>query len=600
MLSSARRPLFYLIAASLPFFLLLMAELVLRLSGYGSNYPLFIASEQAEGYLEPNPAVMQRYFAPAQAPRLSMDTQLIRQSKTPGSLRIVIQGGSTAAGFPYGRFGSVQAMLTQLLKQHYPEHDIEVINTAMAAVNSYSLLDFQSDILALEPDIVLIYAGHNEFLGIMGAGSALSPAGGRATSLLLLKLRQIRLFQLLRNLLSASASPAEANNNRSMMAQIAQGADIPTDSPLYQATLNQFHDNMALLLQRYQQEGIPVLLSNLVSNERDLVPFSAVSAANWPELLPVLKQANSSLPTAVSDNPAGRDFALGQQALAQQQLDRAQSLLQLARDNDSLRFRAPAVFNQILAQLAAQYQATLVDTEQLFRRHSTDALIGNSLLLEHVHPNVKGYQLLAAAFYRSLEQQGLLAGQQATGPLRLNANDIPLTELDIRYAELKIDNLLRQYPFTSETLPAEPFTITTELDQLLKQRVDGAPWLTVQRQLLRYYQQQQDLSGSSKTLAMLADALPFDTDLWQETGLMYLQQGELQLANYYLYHALRQQPDNLRYLLNMAHLRFVQQRYQQSLQLLEKAAHLAPEDKQVRFYRNKVQAQLAGPSRGTE
>lgn len=188
------RPLFYIIALLLPLLMLLLAELGLRMAGYGSSYPLFIPSQQAPGYLEPNPAIMQRYFAPAQAPRLSMDTQLIRQEKAPGSLRIVVQGGSTAAGFPYGRFGSIQAMLSQLLKQHYPERDIEVINTAMAAVNSYSLLDFQPDILALKPDMVLIYAGHNEFLGILGAGSALNPAGGRATSLLLLKLRQYACF----------------------------------------------------------------------------------------------------------------------------------------------------------------------------------------------------------------------------------------------------------------------------------------------------------------------------------------------------------------------------------------------------------------------
>ena len=596
MLSSARRRLFYLIAAILPLLLLVLAEVLLRLFGYGSSYPLFIPSQQAAGYLEPNPAIMQRYFAPAQAPHLSMDTQLIRQEKAPGSLRIVVQGGSTAAGFPYGRFGSIQAMLTQLLKQRYPERDIEVINTAMAAVNSYSLLDFQPDILALKPDIVLIYAGHNEFLGILGAGSALNPAGGRGTTLLLLKLRQLRLFQLLRNVLSATASPATNSQNRSMMAQIAQGADIPTGSALYQATLSQFHDNMALLLQGYQQHGIPVLLSNLVSNERDLVPFSAVSAANWPELLKVLKQPDSTVPQTVLDNPVARDFAMGQQALAEQQLAQAQQLLQQARDNDSLRFRAPGIFNQTLAQLAAQYQATLVDTEQLFRRHSTDGLIGNNLLLEHVHPNVKGYQLLAAAFYRSLQQQGLLQGDSTAGPLVLSANDVPLTELDIRYAGLKIDNLLRQYPFTSETLPAAPFTITTELDQLLKLRVDGAPWLTLQQQLVQYYRKQQDLSGSAKALAMLADALPFDTALWQQAGLTYLQQGELQLANYYLYHALAQQPDNLRYLLNMAHLRFVQQRYQHSKQLLDKAAQLAPNDDRVRFFTEKVQAQLAGQS----
>lgn len=383
-----------------------------------------------------------------------------------------------------------------------------------------------------------------------------------------------------------------------MMAQIAQGANIPTGSPLYTATLNQFHDNMAMLLQGYQRQGIPVLLSNLVSNERDLVPFSGLSATNWAELLTALEQPGSTLPQAVVDNPVAYDFATGRQALAQQQISQAQQLLQRARDNDSLRFRAPAAFNQILAQLAEQYQATLVDTEQLFRRQSSDGLIGNNLLLEHVHPNVKGYQLLAAAFYRTLQQQGLLPAEVIAGPLVLSVDDAPLTELDIRYAELKINNLLRQYPFTRQDSPAQSFVIKTELDQLLQQRVDGAPWLTLQQQLVQYYRKQQNLTASSKALAMLADALPFDSDLWQETGLTYLQLGKLQLANYYLHHALTQQRDNLRYLLNMAHLRFMQQRYDASLQLLMQAQQLSPQDKRTRQFIDKVQLALTntGPS----
>ncbi|MDC2888862.1 SGNH/GDSL hydrolase family protein [Psychrosphaera algicola] len=94
-----------------------------------------------------------------------------------------MQGGSTAAGFPYGRFGSLQGMLEQRFKRTYPHKNIEVINTAMAAVNSYTLMDFVDEIIEIEPDLILIYAGHNEYLGVMGVGSTFAAIGGRSATL---------------------------------------------------------------------------------------------------------------------------------------------------------------------------------------------------------------------------------------------------------------------------------------------------------------------------------------------------------------------------------------------------------------------------------
>ena len=596
------RPIFYFIALILPLQILLLAELGLRLAGYGSSYPLFIPSTINAHYLEPNPRLIQRYFAPHQAPALSMDTQLILQTKPADSFRIVVQGGSTAAGFPYGRWGSLQAMLQQRFKRHYPDKHIEVINTAMAAINSYSLLDFQTDILALQPDLVLVYAGHNEFLGILGAGSAMRVADSRAGTLLYLKLRRLRLFQLMQQMLSLFAAPVaeQKQQQRSLMAQIAQGAAISRDSALYQATLAQYHANMTLLVQGYKQHKVPVMLGTLVSNERDLVPFSAVSLTDWPTLLARLHVNTPLQPaTAVMDHIAGSAFIRGRQALLQQDNSSALPLLQQARDEDSLRFRAPTEFNQLLRDIASTEQLTLVDVEQHFRRHSEAGVIGNDLLLEHVHPNTQGYLLLADAFYRAIVQSGVLGEAPDNDPMQPEL-DLPLTELDIRYAVLKIDNLLRQYPFSQPERAAQPFVERDALDKLLRLRLQNADWLKLQQTLAQFFLDQQDKTNAAKALAMLADAMPFDTALWQDTGLLYLQLQQLPLANYYLAATLRQQPDNLRFLLNMAQLRFMQQRYDASLQLLLQAQKLAPQEKRTQQFIDKVQLALANTALSTK
>ena len=88
------------------------------------------------------------------------------------TFRIVVQGGSSAAGYPLYYGGSFSRMLEQRLLQSFPGKPIEVINTAMAAVNSYTLLDLADEIIEQRPDLVLIYAGHNEYYGSLGVGSA--------------------------------------------------------------------------------------------------------------------------------------------------------------------------------------------------------------------------------------------------------------------------------------------------------------------------------------------------------------------------------------------------------------------------------------------
>jgi len=65
--------------------------------------------------------------------------------------------------FPMAGWASPAALLQQRLQRAYPDRNVEVINTAMAAVTSYVLLDCRRD-HCQQPDAVVIYTGHNEYL----------------------------------------------------------------------------------------------------------------------------------------------------------------------------------------------------------------------------------------------------------------------------------------------------------------------------------------------------------------------------------------------------------------------------------------------------
>ncbi|MBU2178147.1 MAG: hypothetical protein KJ930_01830, partial [Gammaproteobacteria bacterium] len=136
---------FYLVLLLIPLLLLLLLEVILRLAGFGASYLLFVPAPEA-GYLQPNPLLVRRYVDdPRQAPPVAPDTQYFLAEKPKDGLRLMVAGESTAAGFPYGRFGSPAALLQQRLKRQYPDQPIEVISTAMAAINSYTVLDIMPE-----------------------------------------------------------------------------------------------------------------------------------------------------------------------------------------------------------------------------------------------------------------------------------------------------------------------------------------------------------------------------------------------------------------------------------------------------------------------
>jgi len=178
-LSSGKRVAFWTVTLFLPVLFFVMLEGGLRLAGYGADYPLFEAVEQHPEFLVPSRSVGQRYFHHLQdAPTGLHD--VFHAQKPEGELRLFVQGGSTAAGFPFYHGAAFSRMLKWRLQDAIPPRPVEVVNTAMAAVNSYTLLDLADEIIREQPDAVLIYAGHNEYYGAFGVGSTESFGTSRA------------------------------------------------------------------------------------------------------------------------------------------------------------------------------------------------------------------------------------------------------------------------------------------------------------------------------------------------------------------------------------------------------------------------------------
>jgi tetratricopeptide (TPR) repeat protein len=598
--SKTRSAIFMLVALTIPVLLLGGLEFGLRIAGIGhEREPLFIESPDQPGYMLANPRVVQRFFAvPAQAPPVSIETRFFPAEKTPGTYRIFVQGGSSAAGFPYGLGASPAGMLEQRLRRTFPERDIEVITTALAAVNSYALLDFADEIIAEQPDLVLVYAGHNEYLGVLGVGSALSVSTSRWLTLLYMKLNRLRIFQLMAKAygsLSESDDPSMADRERddTLMARVAGQREIPFRSRLYRSGVEQFSANIGALLDKYRAAGVPVMLATLVSNDADQPPLVSMPCADTDQetFESIVADAREALDGAstgralaaleravsLDDCAADAFFLLGEAHAAAGDFAAARKAYGAARDRDQLRFRAPAEFNRILVEFAEARDARLVDVRARFEQVAANGIVGADLMLEHVHPNLDGYFLLADAFYDAMREDGLIGDWQHAVPDIVARADVPVSEVDRLFGEYKILRVIAGWPFRDPPIPVEIPEPRNEIEKLARQLYDQEiNWAQANDQLRKLYRIEGNQHEYTRVTLILADAFPFIAQAQYEAGTALIKAQRAPEAVAYLRRAVERAPGVTNHWLAFAHALVLTGRYDDARESLLNALALDP------------------------
>jgi len=558
---------FLVITLLVPLLLAVAAEGVLRLTGVGALEPLFVPVKAAPGFLQPNPAAVQRFFPdPRRAPDVSIDTTWFPAAKEPGTLRIFVQGESSAAGFPYGRWASPAALLQQRLQRAYPDRNVEVINTGMAAVTSYVLLDFADEIIAQQPDAVVVYTGHNEYLGIGGVGSSLVSARSPMLARGIATLRRLHLYRSLERAfasLSPAADPLAAREG-TLMSRVAAERSIPLGSPLYQQGLTQFRGNLKHLLQRYRAAGVPVFIGTLASNERDQPPFASAPPEAGEDSALVRFERARMLETS-GDHATARIEYLA------------------ASDRDELRFRAPQAFNQLIRETAEAAGATVVDVQAAFAAASSNGIISAGLMLEHVHPNVDGYFQLASAYFPRLVQWA--------GPAAVIVDDatarheIPVTEVDRLHGEYRVAMLTNDWPFVPERRPTTLPAATTRIEEIAQSWFAGRlTWLEAMNEALATYQQDSNHLEAARVAVNLAEAFVNAAEPQYTAGRLLLRVEQAERSLHYLRRAVAIDASRVEYQLSLAQAQFMLGRPGDSIATLEAILARHPEDSRAKYW----------------
>lgn len=366
------------------------------------------------------------YFSPRRAVAHSFNYQEFAAAKPDNGLRIFVLGGSSAYGFPWGAQVAFPAVLGRALQSVREDRLVESINAAAMSYGSHRLRVLTPELLSHDPDLLVIYGGHNEFVersfyrDMLERPQRLDPF--RAL------IHEWRTYSVVARGFRSLATQ-EQREGRTTAELLGLDVDreyaTDVDEPQRAEARDRFEENLHAILELARAEKVPVLLCTVPSNLRGWRPnqsaFGRESTAEERLRAESLlergrgdlerQQAAAAAETleraaAVAPRHAGIRFFLGQAYL---QLDRpgeARSALSAARDLDARPSRAIGSFNETLRSLAADEGVLLADIEHLFEERAAKGIPGFDLFEDYVHPNPRGHRLIAMEIWRTLLASG--------------------------------------------------------------------------------------------------------------------------------------------------------------------------------------------------
>jgi hypothetical protein len=319
---------FYILLIIIPLLFFILLEAGLRIFNYGNDDRIWVDISQDMQIL--NPEIGCRYFFTTKNLPFSVESFIYKEKKG-NSFRVFVVGASSAAGYPYLSSASFSKFIRKKLEILYPEKVIEVANFSMSAINSYTIRDLMPELLQKQPDLILIYLGHNEYYGALGVGSLESLGSSRFIVNTTLWLNKFKTIELLRNTVKAISelfSSKSEITGGTMMAQLAKDKLIEYNSDIYWNGINQFEGNFRDILSMCKEANVPVIASTVASNLKDQKPFVSVNDSEYP--------------------PADQIFFHAGSELQAGEIDSAKGLFIYAKELDALRFRAPEEINKTI------------------------------------------------------------------------------------------------------------------------------------------------------------------------------------------------------------------------------------------------------------
>ncbi len=450
-----------------------MVELVLAAFGVGDDAPLhdpFAGFSSAVHVFErvesENPGGKAIYrISPArqEAPNpLGPEPQReFLVEKPDGEYRIFVIGGSSSEGMPYSTNYAFSTWLERRLDASLPEIDVKVVNAGMSGYASRRVLPIVQEIERYQPDVLVVYMGHNEWAESMYYDHLLN-MDPRLFKLLewAYGTRIYALFSKLLDIEANSETPEldiDIGPNALQMFGVfkerASGRGYPTARELAFRDILYEH-NLRSIARVMKRAGAKLVFLTLSQNFSDWPPpasshregLEGDALTRWDGLV-----ASGTRLAAEHDCQGALDAFLQAMEIDDQYADlhfrtancqrelglnsEALRHYRLASDLDRVPHGANTRFNDVIRRVAGEEGAILVDVDAALIEESGDGLVGFDLFTDFAHPNVRAHQRIALTVSQALQEAGLPVD---ASEWKQGYSDPPLAEIYRDEPRLKI------------------------------------------------------------------------------------------------------------------------------------------------------------------
>ncbi len=379
------------------------------------------------------------YRTPPRAVAHSFHYQQFKAEKPENGFRIFVLGGSSAQGFPWGGQFAFARWLGDALRASWPDREFEVINAAAMSYGSHRLRILARELLDYDPDVLVIYGGHNEFVERRFYSDFIDRSDELdfARSLLY----RSRLYAAMADLYRDTAVEGRSIDAESATTGRLLGLDVEREYSVDVARAERaevqrdFEDNLRAILDLARDRQVTVILCTVASNVREWPPNRShfdegLDFTQRSEVTRLLAEARvllerneargalSTLRRAEDAAPSYAEvhFLMGRAHELLGHWEDARASYVRARDEDAQPSRVTSTLNETVRRLAAERGVVLVDLERSFELASAHGLVGFNLLEDYVHPKREGHLLIARELWTTLHERGMLGEPSAPDP----------------------------------------------------------------------------------------------------------------------------------------------------------------------------------------
>lgn len=356
--------------------------------------------------------------------------------KPADEFRIFCLGGSTVYGQPFHAPTAFPQWLEIELNGRRPASRVKVVNCGGISYATHRLLHIVREVAQYQPDLIVLAAGHNEFLEDRTYYSLKSQStAGQLAKQAAFSLRTVALAR--RWLGKDETAPLAATSDQGPPQKRIEDVSTRLDDTAGFASFKRDEQWQARVIGEYEmmipaiaaacdEAAVPLILVNLGSNLRDCPPFKSEHRADispdderrWQDAFNQAEELESTDPGAAleayrSAEALDPDYALLLYRMArifdrQGEHDAALDYFIRAKEADVCPLRMLEQLNTILLQFAGSSGTPIVDLRGELERTSPQGIPGFDRFVDHVHPGIGGHQRLAQMIAPVISRENFL------------------------------------------------------------------------------------------------------------------------------------------------------------------------------------------------